>query len=89
MTRGKSLGKGKAKKRGGMDGDGGEANRGRLGESQAQTDEDNTVLVDRKVWSASRRRKRRREDNQDRTEERGVWREKPEAPREGRACTDR
>lgn len=30
--------------------------------------------MDRKVWSASRR-KRRREDNQDRTEkERGVWR---------------
>lgn len=40
MTRDECLGKGKAKKRGGVDGDGGEASRGRLGESQAQTDED-------------------------------------------------
>lgn len=48
------------------------------------------MLVDRKVWSASRRRRRRRrEDHQNRTEkERGVWREKPEAPRERTACTD-
>lgn len=40
MTRDECLGKGKAKKRGGRDGDGGEASRGRLGESQAETDED-------------------------------------------------
>ena len=38
---------------------------------------------------ATIRRRRRREDHEDRTEkERGVWREKQEAPREGRACTD-
>lgn len=36
-----------------------------------------------------RRRRRRREAHEDRTEkERGVWRDKGEAPRDGRACTD-
>lgn len=35
-------------------------------------------------------RRKKREAHKDRTEkERGVWREKQEAPREGRACTDR
>lgn len=88
MTRDECLGKGKTKKRGGRDGDGGEASRDRLGESQAQTDEDKQcwwtgrfgVLRGGGGGKTTRTGERRR----------GVWREKkPEAPREGRACTDR
>lgn len=34
-------------------------------------------------------RRRRKEDHKDRTKkEKGVWREKQEVPREGKACTD-
>lgn len=83
MTRDECLGKGKAKSRGGMDGDGGEAKRGGEGSPRLRQMRTNSAGGQGGL-ECFKGEEERREDNQDSTEkERGLWREKPEPPGRG------